>query len=269
MKDMKQACCEHKISVVMNTYNAALYLEDVLDSVSEFDEVVVCDMESTDGTPDIARRKGCRVITFKKGNISICEPARDFAVHSARHEWVLVVDADEIVTPQLRSYLYGRIRRGDCPQGLFIPRRNKFMGRYGHSSPDYQLRFLMRDRTRWRPVIHCLPDIDGTVEKISACLTGVHLLHLDDAGISSRVSKMNVYTDYEVPRRAGRHHGMLSLLLRPLWFFVRSLLLHGGVLDGRRGLIKAYMAAVYQIVLLAKIQENKWKDGKDKYNGTR
>ena len=168
-----------------------------------------------------------------------------------------------------RSYLYGRIRRGDCPQGLFIPRRNKFMGRYGHSSPDYQLRFLMRDRTRWRPVIHCLPDIDGTVEKISACLTGVHLLHLDDAGISSRVSKMNVYTDYEVPRRAGRHHGMLSLLLRPLWFFVRSLLLHGGVLDGRRGLIKAYMAAVYQIVLLAKIQENKWKDGKDKYNGTR
>ena len=221
---MKQACCEHKISVVMNTYNAALYLEEVLDSVSEFDEVVVCDMESTDGTPDIARRKGCRVITFKKGNISICEPARDFAVHSARHEWVLVVDADEIVTPQLRSYLYGRIRRGDCPQGLFIPRRNKFM---------------------------------------------VHLLHLDDAGISSRVSKMNVYTDYEVPRRAGRHHGMLSLLLRPLWFFVRSLLLHGGVLDGRRGLIKAYMAAVYQIVLLAKIQENKWKDGKDKYNGTR
>lgn len=259
MKSMNCKDSGHKISVVMNTYNAARYLEEVLDSVSEFDEVVVCDMESTDGTPDIARRKGCRVLTFEKGDISICEPARDFAVHSALHEWVLVVDADEIVTPQLRCYLYDRIRRGDCPDGLFLPRRNKFMGRYGHSSPDYQLRFLRRDKTVWRPVIHCLPDIDGRVEKIPHRLPGVHLLHLDDADISSRVSKMNVYTDYEVPRRADKRYGTFSLLLRPLWFFVRSLLLHGGLLDGRRGVIKAYMAGMYQVVLLAKIQEEKWK----------
>lgn len=88
----------------------------------------------------------------------------------------------------------------------------------------------------------------------------MHLLHLDDAGISSRLSKLDVYTTYEVPRRADRSYGIASLLFRPLWFFVRSLLFHGGVLDGRRGIIKAYMAGIYQVVLLAKIQENKWKN---------
>lgn len=257
---MKTMNCEHKISVVINTYNASLYLEEVIDSLSGFDEIVVCDMESTDATTDIARRKGCRVITFEKGDISICEPARDFAIHSARYEWVLVVDADEIVTPQLHDYLYDRIKSEDCPHGLFIPRRNKFMGRYVHSSPDYQLRFLRRDSAVWPPVIHCIPKIDGRVEKIPNNIKGVHLLHLDDAGISSRLSKLDVYTTYEVPRRADRSYGIASLLFRPLWFFVRSLLFHGGVLDGRRGIIKAYMAGIYQVVLLAKIQENKWKN---------
>lgn len=260
MNGMNVMCDDYKISVVMNTYNASLYLEQVIDSLAGFDEILVCDMQSTDGTPDIARRRGCRVITFEKGDISICEPARDFAVHSARYGWVLVVDADEVVTPQLRSYLYGRIRRGDCPHGLFVPRRNKFMGRYVHSSPDYQLRFLRRDRTVWPPVIHCIPEIDGRVETIPNNLKGVHLLHLDDACISSRLSKLDVYTAYEVPRRAARGYGVAALLLRPLWFFVRSLFFQGGVLDGRRGIIKAYMAAVYQIVLLAKIHEDKWKD---------
>lgn len=260
MEDMKSPDDEHKISVVINTYNAARYLEKVLDSVTAFDEVVVCDMESTDETTDIARRKGCRVITFEKGDISICEPARDFAIHSARYGWVLVVDADEVITPQLREYLYDRIRKGDCPQGLFIPRRNKFMGRYGHTSPDYQLRFLKRDKARWRPVIHCIPDIDGKVGKIPSNLPGVHLLHLDDADIASRVAKMNVYTDYEVPRRKQRHYSSAALLFRPFWFFLRSLLIHGGVLDGKRGIIRAYMAGMYQVVLLAKIQEGRWKD---------
>ena len=100
-----------KISVVINTYNAALYLNEVLDSVKDFDEIVVCDMESTDDTVRIAKEKGCKVVNFAKGDISICEPARNFAIQSAKYDWVLVVDADEIVTPALRSYLYERLEK--------------------------------------------------------------------------------------------------------------------------------------------------------------
>lgn len=71
------------ISVIINTYNSARHLEKVIDSVKDFDEIIVCDMESTDDTVDIARRKGAHVITFPKGNHTCCEPARNFAIEHA------------------------------------------------------------------------------------------------------------------------------------------------------------------------------------------
>lgn len=266
MTEKKTADGEYKISAVINTYNASLYLEEVLDSLAGFDEIVVCDMESTDDTTDIAERKGCRVVTFRKGDVSICEPARNMAIHSASNSWVLVVDADEIVTPQLRDYLYKRIETEDCPDGLFVPRRNKFMGRYTHSSPDYQLRFFRKDKADWPPVIHCTPHIDGAVEKIPADIDGVHLLHLDDASLADRVRKMNVYTDYEVPKRRKKNYGWFAMFFRPFWWFVRIFLIQGGMRDGMRGLIRAYMGSVYQIVLLSKIKENKLQNERDQNN---
>ena len=85
---------EKKISVVINTYNAELHLQRVLDAVKDFDEVLVCDMESTDHTLEIARENGCRVVTFPKEGHTIVEPAREFAIHEATNKWVLVIDAD-------------------------------------------------------------------------------------------------------------------------------------------------------------------------------
>ena len=96
---------ENKISVVINTYNAARYLQKALEAAKEFDEIVVCDMESTDDTCEIARRYGCKIVTFPKNGITIVEPARNFAIQSATHKWVLVVDADEIITDELSAYL--------------------------------------------------------------------------------------------------------------------------------------------------------------------
>ena len=116
-----------RISVIINTYNAERHLEAVIEAVKDFDEIVVCDMESTDRTLDIARSYGCKVVTFPKGDLRIVEPARQFAIDKAGSPWVLVVDADEIVTPALRKYLYAAIRKADCPDAIAIPRKNYFM----------------------------------------------------------------------------------------------------------------------------------------------
>ena len=94
---------ENKISVVINTYNAGEHLGECLEAVKDFDEVVVCDMESTDSTVEIAQRYGARVVTFPKAGHKSAEPARTFAIQSATSPWVLVVDSDEIITPQLRQ----------------------------------------------------------------------------------------------------------------------------------------------------------------------
>ena len=167
---------ENKISVVINTYNAEEFLQQVIDSVKEFDEIVICDMESTDHTVEIAQRNGCRVVTFPKGNHKSAEPARTFAIQSATSKWVLVVDADELISPELRQYLYRRITEPDCPAGLYLFRRNKFIGKYGRDwSHDYQLRFFIREGTVWPPYVHTFPEVQGRVERAPVQYAIIHL----------------------------------------------------------------------------------------------
>lgn len=250
---------ENKISVVINTYNASRHLAEVLESVKGFDEVVVCDMESTDDTRDIAAAYGCKIVIFPKGEHKICEPARDFAIHSASYSWVFVVDADEVVPDTLRSYLYGRIADGNFDGALAVPRINMFMGRPAKGTPDYQLRFFRQEKAVWPPVIHARPQIDGAVSEIPA-RRELSLWHLDNPSVSQRITKMNVYTDYEVPKRAGRKYGVAKMLYRPVWFFLKSWLVGGGITEGRRGVVKAYMAAMYQMVQMSKIVEIQSKD---------
>ena len=242
------------ISVVINTYNAELHLEKVLDAVKDFDEIVVCDMESTDSTLAIAKKHGCRITTFPKGNITIVEPARNFAIQQATHEWVLVVDADEVITPQLREYLYKRSSEPDCPTGLFIPRQNMYLGKYENSKSahDYQLRFMKRDKVDWPHTIHSVPKIDGPVEKIPM---QYRIIHLADESIRQLINKANIYSDNEVIKKQHKRYGIFALLYRPLWRFFRTYILKGGIWRGRRGLINAYMDATYQVYVVSKIIE--------------
>lgn len=251
----------NKISVVINTYNAEQHLEEVLRSVSGFDEILICDMESTDSTLDIARRYGCRVVTFPKGDAVSAEPARTFAIQSAAHHWVFVVDADELVTPELRDYLYQRIEQPDCPEGLYIPRKNKFMGQYEKNfAPDYQLRFFIREGTEWPPYVHTFPRVQGRTEKIPLKCREVCFYHLADETLTQRIDKENRYTDGEVVKKAGRHYGVLALLLKPQWQFFSTFFLRGGFRDGRLGLIRAGLTAVYKFHLIAKMMEKELRD---------
>lgn len=247
---------KEKISVVINTFNAEQHLAQVLESLTGFDEILVCDMESTDKTVAIASKYGCRIITFPKENHTICEPARDFAIHSAQNDWVLVVDADEIVPNALKNYLYDLISDKSFSDAVAIPRRNLFIGKPINDTPDYQLRFFRKDKAFWPPVIHARPEVDGKVIEIPASRKDLYLVHLDDPDINSRLTKINRYTDYEVPKRRNKHYGTGKLLFRPMWFFIRSYIFGKGYRDGKRGIIKAYMAMIYQVTLMSKIIEN-------------
>lgn len=246
-----------KISAVLNTYNASQYLDEVLNSLANFDEILVCDMESTDDTVEIAKQHGCRVVTFERGEHRICEPARDFAIHAAANEWVLVVDADEIVPEALVRYLYDLTKSPECPDAMFVPRSNLFLGKRDYNTTDYQLRFLRKDKAFWPPVIHSHPKIDGTIGKIPRKLKDLYLVHLDDSPLAKRYLKMNSYTDCELKRRLSKKYGIASFIFRPPWFFFRSYILQGGFRDGIRGIIKAYFAMTYQIMLMSKIIEHR------------
>ena len=247
---------KNRISVVINTYNAEQHLQRVLDAVKDFDEVLICDMESTDHTLEIARKNGCRVVSFPKEGHTIVEPAREFAIHEARYEWVLVVDADELVTPALKDYLYAMIDKADCADGLYIPRKNYFMGRFMRCHyPDHILRFFRKDKTHWPAIIHCVPEVDGRIERIPANRRELAFEHLANDTVENIVSKTNQYTHNELERRKDKHYGPLAFLWRPFFRFFKTYILKGAILDGRPGFIKAVLEGYYQFIFLAKQYE--------------
>ncbi len=245
------------ISIVINTYNAEEYLTEVLESVKDFDEIVICDMESTDSTLDIARRYNCHIVTFEKKDYNIVEPARDFAIHSASNEWVLLIDADELVIPGLKEYLEACIQKPDCPDAFYISRRNKFIGEYRKGwSRDYQLRFFRHKKVTWPPRIHAHPVVDGVIKHLPP---KYYLQHLADESVKQLIAKMNKYTDNEVQKKADRNYGAFALFWRPMWAFFRAYILRGGFLMGRRGLVEAKLAAIYQTVAISKMLEIKFR----------
>lgn len=247
---------EGKISVVINTYNAEEHLEKVIKAAQDFDEIVVCDMESTDHTVEIAKSLGCKVVIFPKKNYNIVEPARNFAVQSASSPWVLVVDADEIVTPELHDYLYQHIATPGCAEGLFIPRRNYFLHRlFGY--PDYQLRFFVKEGADWPTYIHSIPHIQGRVEHIKKSRKELAFIHLANDTIRMRLQKTNEYTDNEVRKKRGKHYGALSLIYDPAWRFFRSYILRGEFTKGVAGFINAMLDSYYRFIMIAKIIESK------------
>jgi glycosyltransferase involved in cell wall biosynthesis len=249
---------EKKISVVINTYNAERHLQRVIDAVKGFDEILVCDMESTDSTLDIARRNSCRVITFEKGEHRIVEPARQYAIDHATYPWVLVVDADEIVTPALRDYLYASIEAPQCPAAIAIPRCNFFMGTMMHSGyPDYIVRFLRKDRCHWPAVIHASPEVNGVIEHIPSGRKEMAFIHLSNDHVADILRKNNIYSDYEVTRRSHKSYGIAALIYRPAFRFLKSYVLKRGFLDGAPGLIAAILDATYQFAIVAKLMERR------------
>lgn len=243
------------ISVVINTYNEASNLPECLAALRGFDEILVCDMESTDNTVEIALRNGCKVVTFPKGDHKICEPARDFAIQSASQPWVLVVDADETVTPGLRDYLYNFISNPGDTGALMIPRKNYRMHRFRRSSyPDYQMRFLKKEGCHWPPVIHSHPTVIGKTEAIPANRLDLALRH-KSVSLTEIMERMNRYSSADVIRKRNKKATWLKMVFEPWWFFIRVYFLEGAIRYGTAGYIAAKTDAVSRFVFLAKLYE--------------
>lgn len=248
---------QQKISAVLNTYNAEEHLDRVLSALKGFDEIVVCDMESTDRTLDIARAHGCRIVTFPKGNINICEPARNTAIQAATHHWVLVVDADEIVTPELCDYLYHTIAQPNPPTALKVALRNMFLDQEDKSRyPDYHIRFFRRDKVNWPPTIHSIPQIDGSVDKVPSSPRSLAMIHFPHSTLRIFQKQVN-YCENDANRRLAKSGkvSLLRLIFRPKWDFFKRYILHGAIFRGRTGYIQARLDSQYRFMVLARLLE--------------
>ncbi len=137
-----------RLSAVLITRNAADQLEPCLSSLAFCDEIVVVDSGSSDRTCEIAREFGARLVVKEWLGFG---RQKQFAVDQASHDWVLCIDADERVSPQLAASIAGALERPAAPV-YRMPRRNRFLGRWlrhGEGYPDWSARLFDRRSARW------------------------------------------------------------------------------------------------------------------------
>ena len=240
------------LSVVLITQNAAEQLAECLASVAFADEVVVVDSGSTDGTVALAEHYGARVLAQEWLGFG---RQKQFAVEQAAHDWVLCLDADERVSPQLAASLVRALQSPSTPV-YRMARCNRFLGRWlrhGEGYPDWSLRLFDRRHARWsddrvhEKVIHATSP--GTLQG--------DLLHESAEEIGRYLEKQNRYTTIaaEDLHRNGRRAGAAELLLSPLVRFLKFYVLRLGFLDGLPGLAHISIGCMNSFMKYAKLIE--------------
>lgn len=242
------------ISVIINTYNSEKTLKACLESVKSFDEIILCDMYSTDQTLEIAKAFDCKIIMHEP--VGYVEPARNFAISHASNPWILIVDSDEMISSTLKDFLYDYIRKDDAADGLALATMNFFMGKFMHGYyPDYHYRLFKKDSIYWPPTIHSVPQIKGRKEKAPARKQYSIDHSMQGTTVSNFILKMDKYTTIELERRKQESYGQWKMLIKCFYRFIRMYLLKGGFRDGKAGLSYAILNSFYKFVTIAKIWE--------------
>jgi glycosyltransferase involved in cell wall biosynthesis len=227
------------LTVVIPTLNEADQLADCVERTNWADEVIVADAGSTDATVSLARRLGARVLEQTGPTIAA---QRNAAIASARNQWILAVDADERVTPELQEEI-DRVLRAPSHSAYRIRRRNFYLGRElrrGHWGKDWVTRLFTRDRRYIERRVHERLESVAEPGRLEACLD-----HIPYRDLSHQLDKMNRYARWgaEDLFQEGRRAGVWDLTGRPLGRFLRSYLLQGSCWDGRSGLVASSLGA--------------------------
>lgn len=238
------------ISATIITFNEEHNLPRTLASLACADEVIVVDSGSTDRTREIAAQHGARVIEHPWTGYST---QKNFAATQARYDWILSLDADEAVSPELDKALREWKTREPEAHGYRIARRANYLGRWiNHSGwyPDRKLRLYRRDKGRWTGAIHESVIVDGRV----ADLLG-DILHYTHASLSEHLRQLDRFTTIAARDMYDRgvRVSWLRMVAVPPTTFLKSYLLQQGFRDGARGFLIAAMAAFNVFVKEAKL----------------
>lgn len=221
------------LSVIIIAKNEAANIRACIESVSWADEIVVVDSGSTDDTACIAREMGAFV--YVHADWLGFGPQKNRALNYATGDWIFSIDADERVTPELRSEIGQAIYEAKA-DGYFCPRLSQFCGQYIHHCgwyPDYVLRLFKRDAGRFSDsLVHEIVWLTGKTARLKNPLLHYSYLTQDDVE-----RKVEHYSSAAAEQmfESGKHSNFLGAALSGGWAFVRTYLLRAGVLDGLAG----------------------------------
>jgi len=246
-----------RISAVLATHNEAANLARCLDSVAGLaDEIVIVDGESQDNTVEIAKKYHARVIS--RPNLANFHINKRLAIDEAKGDWILQLDADEAVSPQLAQEILAVTGSADAANGYWIPRLNYFIGRFltkGGQYPDYTLRLYRKGKGNLPAIhVHEQAEVEGPVGHLKS-----DLLHYGDPVFENYLHRFNRYSTLLADELVAKKQPVTVaaafnyLFLKPPATFIKIYVRHKGFVDGFPGFVFALFSGLIHAVTFIKV----------------
>ena len=237
---------KYSLTAIVPSYNESHNIVEVLKSVEFCDEVILVDSFSTDNTVDLARPYFTKLLSREYEHSA---SQKNWAIPQAKHEWILLVDADERVTPALKEEIINLLPHLNDNRhvGYWMGRRNFFMGkqvRYSGWKNDKVIRLFKKSKCRYIDKhVHSEIVADGSLGKLKN-----KLLHYKYVSMDLHINKLQRYADLQSRDFNGKTGKITAyhVVLKPIWGFFKHYVLQKGFLDGFVGFTIAYMRS-YEI----------------------
>lgn len=238
-----------KISGLVITLNEENNIESVIRNLDFVDEIIIVDSFSSDKTVEIIKQfPHVKLIQNKFENYT---SQRNLAIDKASHNWILFLDADERITPDLQNEILETVKKSDIADAYYFHRKFMFEGKPLHFSgwqTDKNIRLFKKDKARYVPgrLVHEILKVQGNVSILKG-----KLIHYSYTSYENYKSKMIYYGKlkaYEMHKKEIKPNAVYHMIIKPVYKFLYSYLIRLGFLDGKKGIIICYLNAlsVYQ-----------------------
>lgn len=248
-----------RLTAVIIAHNEEARIADCLESIDGVaDEILLVDDGSTDHTVAIAHSFGARVLTRP---FDTAARQMNFGIQSAQGKWILIIDADERLTPELADEIRRTLDGPEAHQAYYFPRCNIVFGRWlrhGGNYPDYNSARLFLRGWAWfedEPV-HARLLLQGSAEYLRG-----QLLHLTAPDLDHYLGKFNPYTSFEAERMQRRdvRYSFPRMAGHALYHLLRRLVVQAAFLDGVEGLQYVFLGFMYDIIRYLKLRERQMR----------
>ncbi len=246
------------LSVAIIAHNAERHIGRCLNSVRDIaHEIIVVHNDCSDNTVQIAKEFGAKTVEQEWLGF---RDQKNVALDHANHPWILSLDSDEELSPELRNSIASFIMTDDPHyNGGFFPRKVWFMGKWithGDWYPDYSLRLLRQGAGRWTGgIIHEKLEVDGAVKKLKG-----DLQHYPIPDMKGQLTKLVGYSDLYLEQQLekGRRWSATSTFIRSVWRFFRAYFFRLGFMDGFPGLYIAWWDSFSTFFKYSRLYEQKY-----------
>ncbi len=241
-----------KISAVIITKNEERNIVEAIESVKFADQIVVADTGSGDKTMELARGAGAEVHSIQFNGFG---PTKNKALEFCRGEWIISIDADERVSPELSENILKTINNENSSACYSFNRLTYFLGKpIKHSGwfPDYVIRLFKKGHRFSETLVHESVETDGKTRIIPG-----YLYHYSYRDLHQYVEKLNSYTSLNALQMSenGKRGSLIDMLIHPPAAFLKMFVFRAGFLDGFTGFLLAVLSSYHVFVKYAKLRQ--------------